>query len=61
MQRSYGISWKLVLVKVLDKQVASLKELCHIRMDDGDSMKKHLNSFNTLVIQFVYVDIKMEE
>jgi hypothetical protein len=30
-------------------------------MEDGDSVTKHLNSFNTLVSQLVYVDINMEE
>ena len=30
-------------------------------MEDGDSMEKHLNSFNTLVSQHIFVDIKMEE
>jgi hypothetical protein len=37
------------------------KKLYHLRMDDGDSMMEHLNSFNTLVSQLVSVDIKMEE
>ena len=30
-------------------------------MENGDSMTKHLNVFNTLVSQLIYVDIKMEE
>jgi hypothetical protein len=37
------------------------KKLYHLRMEDGDSMTEHLNSFNTLVSQLVFVDIKMEE
>ena len=30
-------------------------------MEDGDSVTDHLNFFNTLVSQLIYVDIKMEE
>ena len=30
-------------------------------MEDGDSVTDHLNVFNTLVSQVIYVDIKMEE
>ena len=30
-------------------------------MEDGDSMKEHLNVFNTLAIQLIFVDINMEE
>ena len=30
-------------------------------MEDGDSVTDHLNVFNTLVSQLVFVDIKMEE
>jgi hypothetical protein len=30
-------------------------------MEDGDSVTKHLNAFNTLVSQLIYVDIKLEE
>ena len=30
-------------------------------MEDGDSMTKHLNVINTLVIQLICVDINMEE
>ena len=30
-------------------------------MEDGDSVTDHLNVFNTLVSQLIYVDIKMEE
>jgi hypothetical protein len=37
------------------------KNLYHLRMDDGDSMTKHLNSFNILVSQLVSIDTKMEE
>ena len=30
-------------------------------MENGDSMIKHLNSFNTLVSHLISIDIKMEE
>ena len=30
-------------------------------MEDGDFMTNHLNVFNTMVIQLIFVDIKMEE
>ena len=31
----------------------------NLRMKDGDSVTKHMNAFNTLVIQLLYVDIKI--
>ena len=37
------------------------KKLYHLRMEDGDSMTDHLNFFNTLVTQLIFVDINMEE
>ena len=37
------------------------KKLYHLRMENGDSMIKHLNSFNTLLSQLVSVDIQLEE
>jgi len=37
------------------------KKLYHLRIEDGDSVTYHLNVFNTLVSQLVFVDIKMEE
>jgi len=33
----------------------------HLRMDDVKSIMEHLSSFNTLVIQLAFIDIKMEE
>jgi hypothetical protein len=33
------------------------KKLYHLRMEDGDSVTEHLNSFNTLVSQLVSVNI----
>jgi hypothetical protein len=33
------------------------KNLCNLRMKDGDSMTEHVNSFNTLVIHLLSFDI----
>jgi hypothetical protein len=35
--------------------------LYHLRMEDGDSVTKHLNAFNTLVSQLVPVNITIAE
>jgi hypothetical protein len=35
------------------------KNLYNLRMRDGDSMAEHLNTFNTIVSQLVYVEIKI--
>jgi hypothetical protein len=37
------------------------KKLYHLRMEDGDSVTEHLNAFNTLVSQLVYVNIMIAE
>jgi hypothetical protein len=37
------------------------KKLYHLRMEDGDSVKEHLNAFNTLVSQLVSVNITIAE
>jgi hypothetical protein len=37
------------------------KKLYHLRMEDGDSVTEHLNSFNTLVSQLVSVNITIAE
>ena len=37
------------------------KKLYHLRMEDGDSVTYHLNVFNTLVSQLIFVNINMEE
>ena len=47
--------------KALVNKLFLRKKLYHLRMEDGDSMTKHLNSFNTLVSQLIFVDIKMGE
>ena len=35
------------------------KKLYNMRMKDGDLMTKHLNTFNVVVSQFSFVDIKI--
>lgn len=35
------------------------KKLYNLRMKDGDSMIEHLNAFNIVVSQLLYVDIKI--
>jgi hypothetical protein len=37
------------------------KKLYHLRMEDGDSVTEHLNAFNTLVSQLVFVNIMITE
>ena len=37
------------------------KKLYHLRMEDGDFVTDHLNTFNTLVSQLISIDIKMDE
>ena len=35
------------------------KKLYNLRMKDGDSVKEHLNAFNTVVSQLASIDIKI--
>jgi hypothetical protein len=37
------------------------KKLYNVRMTDGDSVTEHLNAFNTVVSQLLFVDIKISE
>ena len=37
------------------------KMLYNLRMKDGDSVKEHLNAFNTVVIQLASIDIKISD
>jgi hypothetical protein len=37
------------------------KKLYHLRMEDGDTVREHLNAFNTLVSQLVSVNITIAE
>lgn len=34
------------------------KKMYNLRMKDGDLVTKHMNSFNTMVIQLLFVDTK---
>jgi hypothetical protein len=45
--------------KSLVNKVFMLKKLYNLRMKDGDSVTKHLNTFNTMVIQLLFFDIKI--
>lgn len=45
--------------KSLVNKLFMRKKLYRLRMKDGDSMTKHLNAFNTVVIYLLYVDIKI--
>jgi hypothetical protein len=47
--------------KSLVNMLFLLNKLCHLRMEDGDSVIGHLNSFNTLVSQLVSVNIMIAE
>ena len=47
----------LYLSKSLVNKLFLRKKLYHLRMEDGDFVTEHLNSFNTLVSQIVYVNI----
>jgi hypothetical protein len=37
------------------------KKLYLLRISDGDSVTKHLNAFNTIISQLLFVDIKITE
>ena len=37
------------------------KKLYNLRMKDGDSVTEHLNAFNTVVSQLLYIDIKISD
>ena len=37
------------------------KKLYNLRIKDGDSMTEHLNAFNTMVSELLYVDIKISD
>jgi hypothetical protein len=37
------------------------KKLYNLRMRDGDSVAEHLNAFNTVVSQLVFVEIKISD
>jgi hypothetical protein len=45
--------------KSLVKKLFLWKKLYNLRMKDGDPVKEHLNCFNIVVSQLLYVDIKI--
>jgi hypothetical protein len=58
----YGISWrKLYQYKSLVNKLFLRKKLYNLRMRDGDSVAEHLNTFNTVVCQLVFVEIKISD
>jgi hypothetical protein len=50
---------KLYQSKSLVNKLFLRKKLYNLRMRDGDSMVEHLNAFNIVVSQLVYVEIKI--
>jgi hypothetical protein len=50
---------KLYQSKSLVNKLFLRKKLHKLRMRDGDSVAEHLNAFNTVVSQLVYVEIKI--
>jgi hypothetical protein len=52
---------KLYQSKSLVNKLFLRKKLYNLRMRDGDSVKDHLNSFNTVVNQLVSVEIKISD
>jgi hypothetical protein len=50
---------KLYQSKSLVNNLFLGKNLYNLRMRDGDSVVEHLNAFNTIVSQLVYVEIKI--
>jgi hypothetical protein len=47
--------------KSLVNKLSLRKKLCFLRMSDGSSMTKHLNAFNTIIIQLSSMYIKITE
>eukprot|EP00253_Pinus_taeda_P029902 PITA_29902 len=47
--------------KSLVNKLFPWKKLYNLRMKDGDSVTKHLNSFNTMVSQLLSIDIKISD
>jgi hypothetical protein len=52
---------KLYQSKSLVNKLFLRKKLYNIRMRDGDLVAEHLNAFNTVVSQLVYVEIKISD
>ena len=47
--------------KYLVNKLFLRKRIYNLRMKDGDSVAKNLNTFNTMVSQFASVDIKISD
>jgi hypothetical protein len=47
--------------KSLVNKLFMRKNLYKLRMRDGDSVAEHLNAFNIVVIQLVYIEIKISD
>ena len=52
---------KLYQSKSLVNKLFLIKNLYNLRMRDGDSVEDHLNAFNTVVSQLIYVKIKLSD
>jgi hypothetical protein len=52
---------KLYQSKSLVNKLFLRKKLYNLRISDGDSVVDHLNTFNTFLIQLVYVEIKISD
>jgi hypothetical protein len=52
---------KLYQSKSLVNKLFLRKNLYNLRMRYGDSVAENLNTFNTMVSQFVYVEIKISD
>jgi hypothetical protein len=52
---------KLYQSKSLVNKIFLRKKLYNPRMRDGDSVAEHLNAFNIVVSQLVYVEIKISD
>ena len=47
--------------KSLENKLFLWKKLYNLRMKDGDSVTEHMNAFNTMVSQLLFVDIKISD
>jgi hypothetical protein len=52
---------KLYQSKSLVIKLFMRKKLYNLRMGDGDSLEEHLNAFNTVVRQLVFVETKISD
>ena len=52
---------KLYQSKSLVNKLFLIKNLYNLRMRDGDSVAEHLNAFDTVVSQLVFVEIKISD